>query len=88
MKHGMTGCHPGPSRKLDEIEDPAVRAVLIPIEKERLRQNLSMLDVDGGSGSYCGAVKYGKSVNVKTLRRWMDVLGMDLVFINKEGDQV
>ena len=74
--------------KLEGITEPAMRRVMIPLEKERLRQNFSMMDVDGGIGTYCRAITGERTINVKTLDKWLDALGMDIVFINREGEQV
>lgn len=87
MTHGMSGPHPSVSSKVQQY-DPETRSVLEAVEKERVRQGISMMDADGGQGCYATMVKRGRGISLALFIKVLGTLGMDFVLINREGDQV
>ena len=77
---------PAESKRPASIKNPTIRRLYESIERERVRQGKSMSDLDGGVWNI--ALRHPETIQMRTIANVIDALDMDVILINREGDQV
>lgn len=82
----MSNRHPAVSERTKEVENETLRGVLDAIERERVRQGLGLSLFM--NGSWNADLNHLYRIRASTIARALEELDMDIVLINREGDQV
>ena len=82
----MSNRKPAVSERTRDVQNATMRGVLEAIERERVRQNQPLTLFM--NGSWNAELRVINRVRAITVARAIDELDMDIVLINKEGDQI
>ena len=82
----MNGSGPAVSGRTATVESGTLRRLYEAVEKERVRQGLSMYALDGGSWNI--ALRHAERMLIRTFVRVLDELDVEIILINKNGDQL
>lgn len=82
----MSNRHPYVSERTKDVKNATLRGVLEAIERERVRQNQPLTIFL--NGSWNSELRVINHVRANTVARAIDELDLDVILINKEGEQV
>lgn len=82
----MSNRHPYVSERTKDVQNATLRGVLEAIERERVRQNQPLTLFM--NGSWNGELRVLNRVRASTVARAIDELDLEIILINKEGEQV
>ena len=82
----MNGSRPTVSQRTKSVENATMRGIYEAIERERVRQNIPMEQFM--DGAWNNALRHANGLSARNVCRALDALDIDVIFINKEGEQV
>lgn len=82
----MNGSKPTVSGRTSDVQNAMMRGIVEAIEHERVRQNIPMEQFM--DGAWNNALRHANGLSARNVCRALDALDIEVIFINKEGEQV
>ena len=82
----MSNRHPYVSERTKDVQNATLRGVLEAIERERVRQNQPLTIFL--NGSWNSELRVINHVRASTVAKALEELDIDVVLVNREGEQI